>query len=117
MVWQPLPITYVIAACVIARAVCVYLPKEPFLKTQDTMISSPLAATLSFDLHPLYASILQNGTVVKKGDVLGLDGDLRRVMIAPFTGIVRLLVTGTGPDRRVKVFLSEHIATPGLVRR
>jgi len=74
-------------------------------------------ASLSFDLHPLYASILQNGAVVRKGEVLGLDGDLRRVMIAPFTGVVRLLVTGTGPDRRVKVFLSEQTLSHGGSRR
>ena len=45
------------------------------------------------------------------GEVLGLDGDLRRVMIAPFDGIIRLLVTGEGRDRRVKVFLSEQTSS------
>lgn len=63
--------------------------------------------TLTFDLHPLYASILQDGARVKEGDVLGLDGDLRRVLVAPFSGVVRLLVTGTGAERRVRVFLNE----------
>ncbi len=78
------------------------LPKLP---------SISLPSVLSFDLHPLYASILENGAVVKKGDVMGLDGDLRRVLVAPFTGTVRLLVTGTGAERRVKVFLSEQSAS------
>ena len=64
--------------------------------------------TLTFDLHPLYASILQDGAAIRKGEVLGLDGDLRRVLIAPVTGTIRLLATGTGPDRRVKVFLTEQ---------
>ena len=63
--------------------------------------------TLTFDLHPLYASILQDGALVREGDVLGLDVDLRRVLAAPFAGTVRLLVTGHGAERRVKVFLSE----------
>ena len=63
--------------------------------------------TLTFELHPLYASILTDGMTVREGEVLGLDGDLRRVMIAPFDGVVRLLVTGTGVERRVKVFLTE----------
>ena len=62
--------------------------------------------TLTFDLHPLYASILKDGAVVRKGDVLGLDGDLRRVLIAPFDAAMRLLITGDGPSRRVKVFLA-----------
>ena len=64
--------------------------------------------TLTFDLHPLYASILRDGATVRQGEVLGLDTDLRRVMIAPFGGIIRLLVTGDGADRHVRVFLSEH---------
>jgi hypothetical protein len=63
---------------------------------------------LTFDLHPLYASILRDGTMIRKGEVLGLDGDLRRVLVAPFDGAIRLLVTGTGPERRVRVFLSER---------
>ena len=66
---------------------------------------------LTFDLHPLYASILQDGAVVRRGEVLGLDGDLRRVLVAPVTGTIRLLVTGTGPERRVKVFLTEQRET------
>lgn len=66
---------------------------------------------LTFDLHPLYASILQDGAVIRKGDVLGLDGDLRRVMIAPYDGIIRLLVTGEGEQRRVRVFLNERTTT------
>ncbi|GAB4458716.1 MAG: hypothetical protein OHK0029_20270 [Armatimonadaceae bacterium] len=67
---------------------------------------------LTFELHPLYASILQDGAVVRQGEVLGLDGDLRRVLIAPFDGTIRLLVTGTGAERRVKVFLSELKTRP-----
>ena len=67
---------------------------------------------LTFDLHPLYASILQDGATIRKGEVLGLDGDLRRVLIAPVTGTIRLLATGTGPERRVKVFLSEQQHEP-----
>lgn len=63
--------------------------------------------TWTFDLHPLYASILQDGTRIRAGEVLGLDGDLRRVLIAPISGTIRLLTTGTGPERRVKVFLTE----------
>lgn len=63
---------------------------------------------LTFDLHPLYASILRDGQTVREGEVLGLDMDLRRVMVAPYSGIIRLLVTGDGPDRRVKVFLNER---------
>jgi hypothetical protein len=66
---------------------------------------------LTFDLHPLYASILRDGQTVREGEVLGLDMDLRRVMVAPYSGIIRLLVTGDGPDRRVKVFLSERSPT------
>ncbi|MDX1933651.1 MAG: hypothetical protein SFU56_13725 [Capsulimonadales bacterium] len=63
---------------------------------------------LTFDLHPLYGSILQDGAQIRRGEVLGLDGDLRRVLVAPFDGIIRLLVTGTGNERRVRVYLSEH---------
>ena len=74
--------------------------KTPTVKTSET--------TFSFDLHPLYASILQDGATIRKGEVLGLDGDLRRVLIAPITGTIRLLATGAGPDRRVKVFLTEQ---------
>ena len=63
--------------------------------------------TLTFDLHPLYASILKDGSTVREGEVLGLDQDLRRVLVAPFTGVIRLLVIGDGESRRVKVFLTE----------
>ena len=70
------------------------------------MRTGPTTTTLTFDLHPLYASILHDGMAVRGGEVLGLDGDLRRVLIAPISGTIRLLVTGTGPDRRVKVFLT-----------
>lgn len=66
--------------------------------------------TLKFDLHPLYASILKDGATIRKGEVLGLDGDLRRVLVAPFHGVIRLLVTGEGSDRRVRVFLTEQHA-------
>lgn len=66
------------------------------------------STTLTFDLHPLYAAILRDGAVIRKGEVLGLDGDLRRVLVAPVTGSIRLLVTGTGPERRVKVYLTEQ---------
>ena len=68
---------------------------------------------LTFDLHPLYSSILHNGMAVREGEVLGLDGDLRRVLIAPVSGTIRLLVTGTGTDRRVRVFLTEAAAARG----
>jgi hypothetical protein len=64
--------------------------------------------TLTFDLHPLYASILKDGAVIRRDEVIGLDGELRRVMVAPFDGIIRLLATGEGVDRRVKVFLTEQ---------
>ncbi|MBC8104449.1 MAG: hypothetical protein H7Z41_17880 [Cytophagales bacterium] len=64
--------------------------------------------SLTFDLHPLYASILLDGQAVREGEVLGLDMDLRRVMIAPYSGVIRLLVTGDGSERRVKVFLNEQ---------
>ena len=64
-------------------------------------------ATYTFDLHPLYVSILRDGNTIRKGEVLGLDGDLRHVLVAPVTGTMRLLVTGTGADRRARVFLSE----------
>ncbi len=90
------------------------------MKMKEMDFVNPFASSLpplSFDLHPLYGSILQNGAVIKKGEVLGLDGDLRRVMVAPFTGVVRLLVTGDGPERRVKVFLSQHTPSPGLALR
>lgn len=71
--------------------------------------SAPAAPrVLTFDLHPLYASILENGMSVREGEVLGLDGDLRRVLVVPFTGTIRLLVTGTGAERHVKVFLTEQ---------
>lgn len=63
---------------------------------------------LTFDLHPLYASILRDGQAIRAGEVLGLDMDLRRVMIAPYSGVIRLLVTGDGAGRRVKVFLNER---------
>jgi hypothetical protein len=66
------------------------------------------SGTLTFDLHPLYASILQDGSLVRRGEVIGLDVDLRRVLAAPYDGIVRTLVTGEGPDRRVRVFLTEQ---------
>ena len=69
--------------------------------------------TLTFDLHPLYASILEDGATVRRGEVIGLDGGLRHVMAAPFDGVIRLLVTGEGSHRRVKVFLTEM----PLVRR
>ena len=61
---------------------------------------------MTFDLHPLYASILRDGDAVREGDVIGLDGDLRRVLVAPTSGTIRLLVTGAGPTRRVRVFLT-----------
>ena len=61
---------------------------------------------LTYELHPLYASILRDGATIREGEVLGLDGDLRRVLVAPFDGVIRLLVTGTGEERRVKVFLT-----------
>ncbi len=64
--------------------------------------------SLTFDLHPLYASILKDGAVIRQGEVLGLDGDLRRVLVAPFNGVIRLLVTGEGGERRVRVFLTEQ---------
>ncbi len=77
--------------------------------------------TLTFDLHPLYSSILRDGATVREGEVLGLDGDLRRVLIAPFSGTARLLVTGQGDDRRVKLYLTEgnvtaHRAAPLSLR-
>jgi hypothetical protein len=70
---------------------------------------------LTLELHPLYASILQDGQTVRQGEVLGLDGDLRRVLVAPFEGTMRLMVTGTGPERRVKVFLSEQKVRPSVL--
>ncbi len=72
---------------------------------------------LTFDLHPLYASILQDGAVIRKGEVLGLDADLRRVLVAPVTGTIRLLSMGTGTERRVKVFLTEQRAANHAARR
>ena len=66
--------------------------------------------TVTFDLHPLYASILSDGDAVREGEVIGLDGDLRRVLIAPASGTIRLLVTGAGSTRRVKVFLTPRSA-------
>lgn len=69
------------------------------------------ATTLTFDLHPLYSSILRDGATVREGEVLGLDGDLRRVLIAPFSGVARLLVTGQGSERRVKLYLTEASVT------
>lgn len=65
------------------------------------------ARTLCFDLHPLYATILSDGSVLREGEVIGLDNDLSRVLVAPFTGTLRTLVTGQGGDRRVKVYLTE----------
>lgn len=65
-----------------------------------------------FDLHPLYASILQDGATIRAGEVIGLDGDLRSVAVAPETGTIRLLVTGAGPTRRVRVFLTPFSAAP-----
>lgn len=62
---------------------------------------------LTFDLHPLYGSILKDGQEVREGDVLGLDRALRHIMIAPFSGIIQLLSTGDASNRHVRVFLSE----------
>jgi hypothetical protein len=70
---------------------------------------------LTLELHPLYASILQDGQTVREGEVLGLDGDLRRVLVAPFDGTMRLMVTGTGIERRVKVFLTEQKIRPSVL--
>ncbi|MBC8140367.1 MAG: hypothetical protein H7Y38_02870 [Armatimonadetes bacterium] len=69
--------------------------------------TSLAARTLCFDLHPLYATILSDGSIVREGEVIGLDNDLSRVLLAPFTGTLRTLVTGQGDDRRVKVYLTE----------
>ncbi len=69
--------------------------------------SRPASRIHTFDLHPLYATILRDHGLIEKGDVLGLDGDLRAVVVAPATGTIRLLVTGEGSTRRVKVFLTE----------
>jgi len=66
---------------------------------------------LTFDLHPLYASILKDGATVREGEVLGLDAELRRVVVAPFAGTMRLLITGQGDERCVKVFLTENEST------
>lgn len=74
-------------------------------------------SALTFDLHPLYASILKDGATVREGEVLGLDGDLRRVLVAPFAGTVRLLVTGQGDARRVRVFLTKDSEQPTASRR
>ena len=63
--------------------------------------------TLTFDLHPLYASIREDGATVRRGEVIGLDGGLRHVLVAPFDGVIRLLATGEGSSRRVKIFLTE----------
>ena len=73
--------------------------------------------THTFDLHPLYGSILRDGDVVRRGDVLGLDVDLRRVLIAPADGTIRLLRTGSDGAHRVRVFLSEFRETAGASRR
>lgn len=73
------------------------------------------AQTLCFDLHPLYATILTDGGTVKAGDVIGLDNDLARVLVAPFAGTLRLLTTGTGADRHVKAYLTE--TKPGVTNR
>ncbi len=81
--------------------------KDYSLPFPNTSSSNKPEKTLTFDLHPLYASILRDGTVVRKGEVLGLDVDLQRVFIAPFTGTVRLLTTGDKAARRVKVFLTD----------
>lgn len=91
--------------CAHARMRCAQVRmRQPIsLNTSTTTIP----ATYTFDLHPLYVSILREGDTIRKGEVLGLDGDLRRVLVAPITGTIRLLVLGTGAERRVKVFLSE----------
>ena len=72
-----------------------------------SLSSRPVSRTHTFELHPLYASILRDHAPIQKGEVLGLDGDLRAVLVAPASGTIRLLVTGEGPTRRVKVFLTE----------
>ena len=72
-----------------------------------SLSSRPASRIHTFDLHPLYASILRDHASIAQGDVLGLDGDLRAVVVAPATGTIRLLVTGEGSTRRVKVFLTE----------
>ena len=83
-----------------------------------TLPSRPARRTHTFDLHPLYASILRDHAVIEKGEVLGLDGDLRAVLVAPAAGTIRLLVTGAGAARRVRVFLTEAPAPrPGSFAR
>ena len=67
----------------------------------------PIDKRLAYDLHPLYASILSDGGTIRKGEVIGLDTDLRRALIAPFDGTIRLLSTGNGEERRLRVYLTE----------
>jgi len=43
--------------------------------------------------------------MVREGEVLGLDQDLRRVLVAPFSGVIRLLVIGE-PEMRVNFDIS-----------
>lgn len=50
------------------------------------------------DLHPLYKGILQDGGLVRKGSVIGLDADLRRALIAPYDATIRLLPTTAGAN-------------------
>lgn len=78
--------------------------------TTELAPASFAARTLCFDLHPLYAGILADGSIVREGEVIGLDNDLSRALVAPFTGILRLLVSGQGEGCRVKVYLSEGAA-------
>lgn len=87
------------------------------MSTSENASSSLLSLTLegrrlAFDVHPLYASILQDGATLRKGELIGLDSDLRRAVIAPFDGTIRLLHAGKGGERRLRVYLTESASAP-----
>ena len=75
------------------------------------MASTPVETaqnTLAFELHPLYAAIRTDGDIIRRGEVVGLDSDLRRALIAPFDGVVRLHASGVGKARCVRLTLTER---------
>jgi hypothetical protein len=55
------------------------------------------------ELHPVYGAIPGDGDFVERGDVLGLSVDAKEVVVAPFSGRVRVVATPGEPGRRVHV--------------
>lgn len=76
------------------------------------MLNTTRPATAAvYDLHPMYASILADGMLVTAGEVLGLDADLRRALVAPFDGSIRLRTVTVGNRTLLRVFLKDETAS------